>query len=60
VSFWRPTKRPAISTGSHGTRISPLCGLIRVLERIPKDLTEPESPIIVSADLANSQFLQGG
>jgi ribosomal protein S12 methylthiotransferase accessory factor len=39
--------------------VSPLCGVIRVLERIPKDLAEPEAPIIVRAELANSQFLQG-
>ncbi|MEO7588809.1 MAG: TOMM precursor leader peptide-binding protein [Arachnia sp.] len=39
--------------------VSPLAGLIRVLERIPKDVEEPEIPIIVRSELANARFLSG-
>jgi ribosomal protein S12 methylthiotransferase accessory factor len=33
-----------------------LCGVVRVLEVIPKDVDEPERPYIVRAELANSHF----
>jgi ribosomal protein S12 methylthiotransferase accessory factor len=41
------------------TAVSPLCGLIRALDRVPKDIEEPEVPFIVRTELANSQFLAG-
>lgn len=37
--------------------VGPRCGLIRRLDRVPKDLTEPQRPYIVRAELANSRFL---
>lgn len=43
--------------GIAAATISPLCGLIRTLDRFPKDVQEPEQPIIVGAELANAQFL---
>jgi bacteriocin biosynthesis cyclodehydratase domain-containing protein len=39
--------------------VSSLCGLIRHLGRLPKDVAEPEAPVIVGAELANSRFLTG-
>lgn len=39
--------------------VSPLGGLIRVLERIHKDVEEPEMPFIVRSELANARFLSG-
>ena len=39
--------------------VSPVCGIVRKLDRLPKDVAEPELPIIVRAELANSQFRDG-
>ncbi|MEE6295994.1 TOMM precursor leader peptide-binding protein [Georgenia wangjunii] len=39
--------------------VSPLAGLVRQLERIPKDVEEPEEPVVVRAQLANARFLAG-
>ena len=39
--------------------VSPLCGLIRALDRVPKDVEEPEQPVVVRAELANARFLAG-
>ena len=36
--------------------VSPVCGLVRVLDRIAKDLEEPELPVVVRAELANARF----
>src|SRR5690606_2200035 len=39
--------------------VSPVAGLVRELERIPKDVEEPEEPVVVRAQLANVRFLAG-
>lgn len=39
--------------------VSPLGGVIRVLDRIAKDIEEPEIPFIVRSELANARFLSG-
>jgi bacteriocin biosynthesis cyclodehydratase domain-containing protein len=39
--------------------VGPLCGLVRSMERISKHVEEPEQPIVVRAELANSRFLPG-
>lgn len=38
------------------TAVSSLCGLVRTLDRVPKDIDEPELPIIVRSELANTGF----
>ena len=39
--------------------VDPLCGLIRTLEVIPKDVDEPERPLILRAEIANANFRAG-
>ena len=39
--------------------VDSLCGLVRVLEVIPKDVDEPERPLLVRVDLANANFRPG-
>lgn len=36
-----------------------LCGVVRVLEVMPKDVDEPERPYVVRAELANAHFRTG-
>jgi bacteriocin biosynthesis cyclodehydratase domain-containing protein len=36
--------------------VDPLCGLVRALEVMPKDVDEPERPFVVRAELANAHF----
>ncbi len=39
--------------------VDPLCGVLRRIDVIPKDISEPERPFIVRAELANSHFRSG-
>ncbi|HSP59843.1 MAG TPA: TOMM precursor leader peptide-binding protein [Ornithinimicrobium sp.] len=36
--------------------VGPVAGLVRRLDRVPKDVTEPELPLVVRAELANARF----
>ncbi|MEN0072467.1 MAG: TOMM precursor leader peptide-binding protein, partial [Propionicimonas sp.] len=39
--------------------VSPLCGVVRALDEVPKDPSEPARPHIVRAELANARFATG-
>lgn len=39
--------------------VSPLCGVVRILDEVPKDSSEPARPHIVRAELANARFATG-
>ncbi|WP_152189447.1 TOMM precursor leader peptide-binding protein [Georgenia satyanarayanai] len=39
--------------------VSPVSGLVRVLEAVTKDVEEPELPVVVRAELANARFQSG-
>ena len=39
--------------------VDPLCGVLRTVEVMPKDLDEPERPFVVRAELANTHFRTG-
>jgi ribosomal protein S12 methylthiotransferase accessory factor len=36
--------------------VSPHCGVIRALDRVPADVTEPAVPIVMRAEVANNRF----
>jgi ribosomal protein S12 methylthiotransferase accessory factor len=42
-----------------GRAVDRLCGVVRVVEAIPKDVDEPERPFVVRAELANAHFRTG-
>ncbi|PYG02194.1 ribosomal protein S12 methylthiotransferase accessory factor [Georgenia satyanarayanai] len=39
--------------------VSPVSGLVRVLDAVTKDVEEPELPVVVRAELANARFQSG-
>ena len=39
--------------------VDPLCGVVRRLDLVPKDVEEPERPYVVRAELANARFHMG-
>ncbi len=39
--------------------VDPVCGLVRALDVLPKEVDEPERPLIVRAELANANFRPG-
>jgi ribosomal protein S12 methylthiotransferase accessory factor len=51
--------RPTDLDGVAQRAVDRLCGVVRVLEVIPKDVDEPERPFIVRAELANAHFRAG-
>lgn len=51
----RSTDFDSIATAT----VSPVCGLVRSVDRIVKSLDEPERPVVVRAEVANSRFLAG-
>lgn len=60
VPFAELAEQPARDTdfdAINAAVLSPLCGLVRGVDRMPKDLDEPPDPVVVSAVLANAQFL---
>ncbi|UBU09280.1 TOMM precursor leader peptide-binding protein [Nonomuraea gerenzanensis] len=58
---------PAGATGAGGRGLaevtrqvtSPLCGLVRRLDDVRKDPTEPNHPFIARAELSNARFING-
>ncbi|MFG1815207.1 TOMM precursor leader peptide-binding protein [Kribbella sp. NPDC049174] len=45
--------------GADQRAVDRLCGVVRVVEVIPKDVDEPERPFVVRAELANAHFRTG-
>lgn len=60
----KKVRQPAAAGGAEidavvRSAVDPLCGVIRRLDDIPKNIDEPERPFIVRAELANSHFRSG-
>jgi bacteriocin biosynthesis cyclodehydratase domain-containing protein len=62
VPFSELVEQPRRNTDFEAIRaavLSPVCGLVRDIDQVPKDLDEPPLPVIVQTRLANAQFLPG-